>query len=117
MAYVRPVPIQWGLRRHDANKVDWADVDAAVYVLFDGLKSFYVGSTTNYKRRVRQHQTGKGADVTRYWLRTGFQVLEYWKISIPADVVRQRPDCLKHLEDLTRKTMRHKYRNARILGY
>lgn len=56
----------------------------AVYVLWDGNRSYYVGATASYKKRLESHKAGEGSKTTRRWFAESRQILEYWRIDVPA---------------------------------
>lgn len=87
----------------------------AVYVLWDGYRSYYVGATASYKKRIESHQAGEGAKTTRRWFTEGRPIKEYWRIDVPANTCswtfggkhkNSRKPKLSDLEHLVLKTLK-----------
>src|SRR5574343_148528 len=88
----------------------WKTVEPvfSVYVLWDGGRSYYVGATASYSKRLDQHRRGEGSKTTKSWIAAGRSVNEYWRIDVPRSKCSwsfcgTRKHCaLPKLEDLER---------------
>ncbi len=58
-----------------------------VYILLSAHSKYYIGYTTNLERRLKQHQTGKGAKFTRSF--GAMQILYHEEFSTRSEALKR----------------------------